>query len=31
VGLAVPLIAGAAIFVLYFSNWKSAHAGQSGS
>jgi fucose permease len=27
VGLAVPVIAGAAIFVLYFSNWKSAPAG----
>jgi FHS family glucose/mannose:H+ symporter-like MFS transporter len=31
VGLAVPLIAGVAIFVLYFSNWKSAPAGQLGS
>jgi FHS family glucose/mannose:H+ symporter-like MFS transporter len=31
VGLAIPLIAGAAMFVLYFSTWKSEHAGQPGS
>jgi fucose permease len=31
VGLAVPLIAGVAMFVLYFSDWKSAPAVQLGS
>jgi MFS transporter, FHS family, glucose/mannose:H+ symporter len=31
VGLAVPVIAGAGIFVLYFSNWKSAPAGYPSS
>jgi fucose permease len=31
VGLAVPLIAGVAMFVLYFSNWKSVPAGQLDS
>jgi FHS family glucose/mannose:H+ symporter-like MFS transporter len=31
VGLAIPLIAGAAMFVLYFWTWKSEHAGQPGS
>jgi fucose permease len=31
VGLAVPLIAGVAMFVLYFSNWKSVPAGQFDS
>jgi FHS family glucose/mannose:H+ symporter-like MFS transporter len=30
-GLAVPLIAGIAMFVLYFSTWKSVYAGQPGS
>ena len=31
IGLAGPLIAGIAIFALYFSNWKSTPAGQPGS
>jgi FHS family glucose/mannose:H+ symporter-like MFS transporter len=29
VGLAIPFIAGTAMFVLYFSTWKSDHAAQS--
>jgi FHS family glucose/mannose:H+ symporter-like MFS transporter len=30
-GLVVPLIAGIAMFILYFSNWRSARSGQPGS